>query len=214
MADIFQEVDEEVRKDKALVLWKKYGAYVIIACVALVVGVGARVAWREYQTSQRLEEAGRFADARQLLADGKSSEAIAALQALSNDASTGYSAIAGFHEAQARAKAGDINGAVETYDRLAGDSDAGAALQQLAGLMAAMVLLNEGDAADVERRLTPLMEDTSPWRFMAREIGAALKLRQGDRDGARAAYKSLSEDAAAPGGVRVRAQEMISALAK
>jgi hypothetical protein len=214
VADIFREVDEDVRKDKAHALWKKYGAYVIIACAALVVGTGARVAWREYQASQQLDEAGRFADARQLLADGKSSEAINALQALSSDASSGYSAIAGFHEAQARAQAGDTAGAVQTYDRLAGDGAAGPALRQLAALMAAMVLLDDGAAADVERRLTPLTADANPWRFMAREMMAALKLRQGDRDGARAAYKSLSEDAAAPGGVRNRAQEMLSALAK
>lgn len=214
MADIFQEVDEEVRKDKALALWKKYGAYAIIVCVALVVGVGAKQAWQHYQASQRLEEAGRFAEAQKLLADGRSIEAIAALQALSSDASTGYSAIAAFHEAQARVKAGDTGGAVETYDRIAGNGDAGEALQQLAGLMAAVVLLNEGDVAEVERRLAPLRADANPWRFVAREMSAALKLRQGDRDGAREIFKTLSEDAAAPGGVRARAQEMLAALAK
>jgi hypothetical protein len=214
VADIFQEVDEEVRKDKAIRLWKKYGVYVIIACVALVLGTASRVAWREYQEAQLMEEAGRFSEARQLLADGKSTEAIAALQALSSDASGGYGPIAAFHEAQARANSGDVNGAVEVYDSLAQNDEAGAALQQLARLMAAMVLVNEGDPAAIRERLAPLMAETNPWRYMARELTAILKHRQGDLDGARADFKSLSEDASAPGGVRVRAQEMLSALSK
>jgi hypothetical protein len=214
VADIFQEVDEEVRKDKAALLWKKYGVYVIIACVALVVGTASRVAWREYKAAERLEEAGRFAEAQQLVANGKSAEAITALQALSNDASTGYSAVAAFHEAQARATSGDLTGAVEVYDKLADDDDAGTALQQLARVLAAMVLLDGDDGAAVTQRLAPLMADDNPWRFLARELTAAQKHRHGDIDGARADYKALSEDAATPGGVRGRAQEMLSAMAK
>ena len=37
MADIFNEVDEDVRKDKSLALWKAYGKYVIGAAVLIVV---------------------------------------------------------------------------------------------------------------------------------------------------------------------------------
>ncbi len=39
MADIFREIDEEVRRDKAAELWKKYGWVVTALAVLVVVGV-------------------------------------------------------------------------------------------------------------------------------------------------------------------------------
>jgi hypothetical protein len=54
VADIFQEVDEDIRKDKATELWKKYGGIVIGACLAVVIGTGANVGWgREYDRGNR-----------------------------------------------------------------------------------------------------------------------------------------------------------------
>ncbi len=37
MSDIFSEVDEEVRKDRSLELWAKYGKYVIGGSVIFIV---------------------------------------------------------------------------------------------------------------------------------------------------------------------------------
>ena len=43
MADIFQEVDEEVRREQFKKLWQRYGNYIIAACILIVV---AAAAWR------------------------------------------------------------------------------------------------------------------------------------------------------------------------
>ena len=37
---LFEEIDDELRKDHANKLWQAYGQYVIALCVAIVVGVG------------------------------------------------------------------------------------------------------------------------------------------------------------------------------
>ena len=39
MADIFDEIDEELKKDRAQLLWAQYGKYVIGACLAVVLAV-------------------------------------------------------------------------------------------------------------------------------------------------------------------------------
>ena len=46
MADIFQEVDEEVRREQLKKLWDRYGLLVVILAILIVAGVGA---WRFYQ---------------------------------------------------------------------------------------------------------------------------------------------------------------------
>ncbi|MDE0943095.1 MAG: tetratricopeptide repeat protein [Alphaproteobacteria bacterium] len=211
MADIFQEVDEDVRRDKAVVLWRKFGIYVIIACVAVVVGTAGRVGWREYKIAQRAEDSGRYVAAIQLMDSGDTAGAIASFQSLSADASTGYGVIARFQGAAARVKSGDKNGAVILYDKMAADDGVDPIFQGLAQLQAIMLLIDDGAAEDLRQRLTPLLVDGTPWRYSALEMQAVLKHRDGDTAAARAAFKALSEDAAAPKGMRSRATQMLAA---
>ena len=201
MADIFQEVDEDVRRDKAMVLWRKYGSYVIIACVAVVLGTAGRVGWREYKTAQQAEESSRYVAA-----------AISSFQSLAAEASTGYGVIAKFQAATARLKTGDNAGALNAYDQIATDSDMDPIFQGLAQLQAVMLLIDDGAKDDLERRLVPVMADGSPWRYSGLELQAVLKHREGDLAGARAAFKALSDDAAAPAGMRSRAAQMLAAF--
>ncbi|MBT3330014.1 MAG: tetratricopeptide repeat protein [Rhodospirillaceae bacterium] len=209
MADIFQEVDEDVRRDKAMAIWRKYGTYLIIACVAIVVGTAGRVGWREYKAAQRAEDSGRYVAAIQLMDKGDTAAAITSFQSLSADASTGYGVIARFQGAAARVKSGDKNGAVVLYDKMAIDDDLDPIFQGLAQLQAIMLLIDDGAAEDLDRRLTPLLVDGASWRYSALEMQAVLKHRDGDTAGARAAFKALSEDAGAPKGMRSRATQML-----
>jgi hypothetical protein len=212
VADIFQEVDEDVRRDKAMVLWRKYGSYLIIACVAIVVGTAGRVGWREYKSAQQAEESGRYVLAARMLEKGDSAGAITSFESLAADANTGYGAIARFQAAAARVKTGDKDGGLADYDRIAGDDGMDPIFRDLARLQAVMLLIDDGAADDLNQRLAPLLADGSPWRYSALELQASLVLREGDTAGARAAFKALSDDAAAPAGMRNRAAQMLAAL--
>ena len=46
MADIFDEIDEELKKDKAQLLWARYGKFVIAAVAAVILAVGSAQASR------------------------------------------------------------------------------------------------------------------------------------------------------------------------
>ena len=46
MSDIFQEVDEEVRREQLKRLWERYGTLLIASCILVIAGVGA---WRGYE---------------------------------------------------------------------------------------------------------------------------------------------------------------------
>ena len=57
MADIFHEVDEEVRREQLKRLWDRYSIYLIALAVLIVAGIGA---WRgyEYWVAKRAAAAG------------------------------------------------------------------------------------------------------------------------------------------------------------
>ncbi len=57
MADIFDEINEELKQDRQAVLWQRYGKYVIAVAVLVIAVVGARqgyVYWTEKRVMARL----------------------------------------------------------------------------------------------------------------------------------------------------------------
>ena len=112
MSDIFQEVDEEVRRDKAVEFWTKH-QNLIFAVGVLIVLATAGYRFYEYRRLQASEAAGAaFQQALDLERDGKAAEARAALAKVAGDAPGGY-------EALARLDAGDSEAAKSELETLA-----------------------------------------------------------------------------------------------
>ena len=211
MADVFREVDEELRQEHYAKLWQKYGRYVIVLALLIVVGTAANVGWREYVRAAREADGARFATALELLAAGKPSQAANAFAGLVSDGGDGYPTLAALQQAAALAAGGDRRGAIAIYDGLAQTAE-GELLQGLARLLGALSALDGAAEGEVERRLEPLLGGQGPWRHSAREV-AALAAQQGGRlDAARKLFTELADDATAPAGIRARAAEMLAAL--
>lgn len=219
MADIIQdsllrEIDEDLRQEKYARLWKRYGSFVIAGAVLLVAGVAGYQAWQAYDRDRREAAAVAFQDA-VTLAETDPAAAQTAFQTLAAEGAGGYDLLAGFQSAALAARQGDWAGAVAAYGRLAAEAD-DPLFGDLAILLGALHEINAptpiSAPGDVQRRLEPLATDDNPWRHTARELLAVLALNDGDRDGARALFSSLAEDAESPAGIRARAQEMLSAI--
>jgi hypothetical protein len=212
MSDLFREVDEEVRRERYLKLWRAYGKYAIAALLAFLIGAGAALAWRDYRLRSAQEESSRYAAALAQARAGKTAVAAEAFLALAEDSRTAYRALAALQAAAQRLAADDRPGAVAIYDKLAKDTSAERIWRDLAQLLAALALADTGPPAELEQRLAPLMAEDNIWRHTALELSAVAKLRAGDVVGAKAALQALKEDQTAPPGLRTRADEMLAAL--
>src|SRR5258705_11753760 len=94
VSDIFQEVDEEVRREQLKKLWDRYGTYFIALAVLVVVAVPA---WRgyDYWQSKKAAEFGAPFNAAPLLAEqGKHDEAEKAFWRLGTEGTSGYRVLA------------------------------------------------------------------------------------------------------------------------
>ena len=104
MSDIFQEVDEEVRREKLQQLWERHGNLIVAFALLVVLAVGG---WRgyEYWEGQKAAESGAAFEAAVALAEGgKQAEAQAAFAKIAKDGSSGYRILARFREAAELAK--------------------------------------------------------------------------------------------------------------
>jgi len=109
--EFIREVDEAVRQDRWLQLWKQYGTFIAGGAIAIVIGTGAGVAWRNYQASQRLEDARRYAAAEELLRQDRPAEAATAFLQLAEEAGGGYDVVARLRAAEAQVEAGEKDAA-------------------------------------------------------------------------------------------------------
>lgn len=211
MSDIFREIDEELRRDNLLKLWKQYGRYVIAGVVVVIVVAGAIAAWRDHQATERRAQSLRYSSALALVRQGKDADAARAFAAIANEGG-GYAVLAVFDEAELLAKSGDRKGAIEAYDRIAGSASFDAEFRDMATLLAVMHSLPDGDPQALLKRLEPLTATGKPFRATALDLTAAAKLKSGDKAGALELYRNLADDLTAPQGVRARAAEMAAAL--
>jgi hypothetical protein len=216
VADIFQEVDEEVRRDQLKKLWERYGTHIVAACVLAIIGVGA---WRGYtwwEAKKAAESGAAFEQAIVLAETGKPQDAEAAFAKIAADGTAGYRVLARLREAAELAST-DPKAAVKAYDDIAADRSAGRAMQDVATLRTGFLLVDTAPYADIRARLEPLTATDRPFRFSARELLALSAWKQGDAAAARKWTDLIVGDPQTPPGARSRAEvlnEIIAANGK
>jgi hypothetical protein len=222
VVDIFDEVDEDLRAERAANLLKRYAWLIIAVGVAII---GAAIGWQfwtRWQAKQDLAAAQLYVTA-QTAADSTTNQpaaaasparaaAIAALGQQIASAPEGYRTLGRLRAAGLKADAGDLPGAIALWDEVAADSSADQLLRDLASLMAVQHQLDHGDPAQLEARLKPLAAPDNPWSALAREQLALLDLRQGKVPEAKTTLHALSVDLIAPNGVRQRASALLTGL--
>ena len=206
MTDIFQEVEEEVRRERYEQLWKKYGDYVLAAVALLVIGVAIFEAWRYYDARERAHASEEYQAAQALLDSSKPVDAAAAFAQLAKDAPNGYSQISQLQAADALLAAGKKNEAVAIYKKIEGGGDE--MLAAVARIRIGWAIVEDAPRLELETLLAPLTDPTSPWKAMAREILAYSDYHMGAGKQALSAYQGLAADKDAPMGLRQRADAM------
>lgn len=212
MTDFIREVQEDLQRDRLLRLWKRFRYPLIGLLAAIVAAVIVVVVLKDAGKARNEKDGGRFAEAAKLLADGKEGEAAKAFGALANDATGGYAALARLREADLKAAAGDIDGAVAALDALAKDTRVDRVYRDLASLVATERLIDKAPLEDVMSRLSHLLAPDSGWRWLATELKGIAELKAGKTEEARATFTALAEDQATAAGVRFRAAEILSSL--
>jgi len=214
MDEFIKEVEEDLKRDRQLELWRKYGKYAVSLALLVVIIASAVVGWRSYQENQRYEQGLKYAAALDLAGADKTGAAITAFADLAAEAGAGYAALARLQEAALLAKVGDGAGAAAVYELLIADSGAHRIFRDLALILLALTTADNADPQVLTGRLAPLTARDSPWRHSALEVTALLHLRARDEARAREIFTTLADDTTAPRNMRARASEMLASLGK
>ncbi|WP_171036216.1 tetratricopeptide repeat protein [Maricaulis alexandrii] len=211
MVDIFEEVDEELRKDKYQELLRKYGPWALGGAIGII-AVAAGYQWFQASSlGQREASSDAMISAIRATEENQLALAATGFETLAETGVAGYPALALLQRGSVALEQGDMAAAADFFEQAAAATSE-PVVRDMAEIRAVWARWDSLSAADVEIRLQPLTGDTSPYRFLARETIGAAALRDGDLVRARSAYQFISFAFEAPDGVRRRAQEALAII--
>ncbi len=198
-----REVSEEVRVERMQRLWRRFAPLIIGGLLSIVAGAAG---WTWYQAQE--VAAAKERGARLLEADEGVAAKAEALAALDGPAA----AVAALELAAAQAAAGGV-GAAHAPDRsVADDARLKRAYTDLAALEAARLDAPRKPIEEAEGLLAGLAAEGAPYRPLALELRAALRLNAGNAAGARADLEAILADPGLTRGLNIRAQQMLEIL--
>jgi hypothetical protein len=211
VSELFDEVDEEVRREQLKKLWDRYSIYIIAAALLIIAAVAG---WRgyEYLEAQKAAEAGAaFDTALDLAEQNKHAEAQAAFDKLATTAPAGYRMLARLRAA-GEVAASDPQAGAKLYDELAADRSIGAEQQDLARIRAAGLLLDTDSYPNMLQRLEAATKPDATFRHTARELLALSAWRANDITSARQWLDMIASDGETPAAMRSRAEALQALL--
>jgi hypothetical protein len=211
VSELFNEVDEEVRREQLKKLWDQYSIYIVAIALLIIAGVGG---WRGYQylEAKKAAEAGAAFDrAVELSEQNKHAEAETAFTDLAAKAPSGYRMLARLRAA-AEAANRDPKAAAKLYDDIAADRSVGAPEQDLARIRAAGLLLETTTYPNMLQRLEAATAPGATFRHTARELLALSAWRANDTAAARQWLDMIANDGETPPSLRSRAEALQALL--
>jgi hypothetical protein len=211
VSELFDEVDEEVRREQLKKLWERYSIFIIAGAILIIAAVGG---WRGYQylEAKKAAEAGAaFEAAAELSEQGKHAEAEAAFSKLAATAPYGYRMLSRLRAA-AEVATRDPQAAAKLYDDIAADRSVGSSEQDLARIRAAGLLLDTTSYSDMLQRLEPATAPAATYRHTARELLALSAWRGNDATATRQWLDMIANDGQTPAGLRSRAEALQALL--
>jgi hypothetical protein len=211
VSELFDEVDEELRREQLKKLWDRYSIYIVGAVVLIIAAVAG---WRGYQywEGKRAAEAGAAFEAAVTLAEqNKQTEAEAAFTKLAAEAPGGYRTLARLRAASETATR-DPQAAIKLFDAIGADGSVGQSEQDLAKTRAALLLVDTAPYDEIRQRLEPVTAAGRAFRHTARDLLALSAWRANDVAAARQWVELITNDAETPGSIRNRAEALQALL--
>ena len=212
MADLFQEIDDELRQDKASRLWRVYGKYVVAVAIVIIISVGGYKFWQQKQLDDGEKASIAYEAALARSASGDHKGAIDQLNEEEIGTVAGYAALSQMQKANLAMKVNDFEAALITFKDIAENDNYPQSIKEWASFRYAAVRVEKQIDSNALADLDSLIATDSPWRFLAKEIKAIKEIETGNKSEAKVIFSELADDENAPERLRVRAAEFLKTL--
>lgn len=202
MNDFIKELEEDIREERILILWNKYGNYLIGLALSIILVTIAYVLWQYISHNRQEKRFLTFSHALELKNQGKAEEAIKAFQELAQNGG-GYGKLAQLYEAAL------VSTPEPFYIKISQQNPADPALNKLPKLLVAARSLEKTEALTA---LEPLAAPNNAWAPLSLELLALSHVKRGDQTKAAKLYIQMLKESTLTPDEQLRAEMMLSQL--
>ena len=190
MADIFDEVSEELKQDQLIQLWKKYSKYIFSLLILLILSISSYQGYLIWNKKKMTSNSEQFFSGLEKLDSKKFQESTNIFLNSSIRTKNGYRVLSIFGLAHSNFKNGNISEMVLNYQSIYEDKNIGIYYQYLARMLS--VMKDDNSSLDkLQDRLSPILNSPSKLQLLAAELEIILFIRFNKIDKALKSLESL-----------------------
>ena len=202
-----REVDDELRRDQAVRLWKRWGRVAIGAIIVGLIALAGFLWWRSSQEAAAGVEGEKLAMVLNDVASG-SGNVDAELKTIEGSKTPGYNAAARFMRADVLLGKGDIKGAAGLYGAIAADAALPKPYRDAALIRQTSAEFDTLKPEVVIERLKPLAVKDQPWFGSAGEMTGIAYMRLNRKKDAGEMFAAIARDEGVPESLRSRSVQL------
>ena len=191
------EVNEELRRQQLKSIWDRFGIYIIGFALLIILSVGGNEIMNYLSNRLSQRESIAFDKALTLIEEGNDSEGLDQLIKL-KDSKTGYKGLAFFRLSSESLSNGKPQEAIDYLKKASLDKTLTKSLRVFAKIKAGLILVDSGNASEVNVLLKEVIENGGPFSFHAKEILALALINDGKDLEAQEIFQEIANDASAP----------------
>ena len=208
--EFIKEVDEDLKEEKRVKLWKKLLPYVLGFSFGVILLTSSFVFWENYTKNTNQSLGDDFTAAVGLASEDDIDAALLALDRIVDKGSDGYATIAKMKKASILIQKGDLEKGLAIYL----DLERNAVDQSFRDIATILYVLNSMDKVDpliLLEKVKPL-EASKIWKSSALELKAFIYLKTEKKEQAKETFQSILDQKNTPSSLSTRARNMIEYL--
>ena len=208
--EFIKEVDEDIKEEKRIKLWKKLIPYVISFSLTIILFTSGFVFWKNYTRNSNQTLGDDFTAAVDLANEDDTDAALLALDRIVDEGSDGYATIAKMKKASLLIDKGLSDEGLSIYL----DLERNAVDQSFRDIATILYVLNSMDKIAPEtllKKIEPL-ENSKVWQSSALELKAFIFLKNNNKKLAKETFQSILNLKTSPSSLSTRARNMIEYL--
>ena len=190
MADIFDEVSEELKQDRLLQIWKKFSKFIISFFAIIIISIFSYQFFINFNKKKLEASSQQFFDAIEKLENKKYKESFEIFLKSSNEDSKGYRVLSLFGLAETNYKSGKIKEMALNYKNIYEDTNIDLYYRNLSRLLSVM----KDNISTFENQiniLKPILNSPSKLQTLAAELEIILYIRSDNINKASVKLKNL-----------------------
>jgi len=210
--EFIREVDEDLKEEKRLKLWKKLLPYIVSISLGIILSTTGFVFWKDYTTKTKQQLGDDFTAAMELSNEEDIDAALLALDRIVDKGSDGYVTMAKLKKASILIEKGKREEGLEIYLDLEKNA-VDQSFRDISTILYVMNSLDSNKSEDLLIKLEPL-ENSIIWKSSALELKAFIYLQNNKKEQALETFKSILTLPNKPGSLGLRAKNMVDFLGK